>query len=653
MATSRNSSNAFLEGKYVRAIQLGSKTTAPQLKYPLDTVATVNASVNRSALAPREQYLTRDRVAIASLANEMDNDPDSVSWGWFSGGWWRDTYLFPYNARLMESVLTLTWFYTHNRSWHPYYRDPALATRILGSIRYYLSIQKPNGGWGTSSPTDEHPATTGFGLGHLALSYRYLEQVPLEVASWDDYWKPKLLEAMIKASNWVLDETNDNSWVHGGEYSNQLVGGIAGAARIHSLLPAATKLKFTAALDRLTPTIFGDAGYPYEAYGPDFPYSTSTMLPYLAYLYEFTQYQPIADIATRAMTFFSYNVLNEPGQLGFIVNDSIMTRTPTTTMMWARSDEGGSFDGSSALRTAAPIMNAFLTTAADKSAFRTTWASGSGPIDPLSRGSMSPFRIHRTNDIENLPTLSEKNAGVSSFPYNASNSFIEYRRNNTPSVPELNHHYLYVRRPTYYIGVAWGYQFSRIRSGACFFYHPNTGAFVAGQGGSETDWGLYQGSYRDSRTQVSSSTTIPTDNSNFTLELVTAGGPSTRNMTFNTANVTLAVSRNGAFVERLPIVIWPENTATGQSADVVEFILPDNTTQAVTNDASTATAAGFRIVRANKGTFTVTFSQPTSVTLYPVHTDTQTVFSDLHRIVRHLDISATNSVTYSVAISVI
>lgn len=653
MASLRDSQKAFIGESPIRAIQLGTKSTAPLLRYPMGNVASTSAAVDRSLFAVREQFLSRELVAISRLANEMDNDPDSPSWGWFNGGWWRSTYMFPYNARIMESVLTLTWFYTHERAWNPYFRDPQVAIRLLGAIRYYISLQKPNGGFGTTTEDDEHPATTGFGLGHLALSYKYLLEVPLEVASWDDYWKPKMFEAIVKASDWVLDETNDESWVHGGMFSNQLVGGIAGAARVYDLLPANTKAKFTAALDLLTPTIFGEAGYPYENNGPDFPYSAGTMLPYLAYLYEATQYQPIADIATRALTFFSYNALNEPNRLGFIINDAIMMRTPQVSSAWARTDEGGSLDGSSALRSAAPIINAFLTTDADKAASRNVWLASTSSVSALSRGSMTPHRIHRANDFEDMPTLSQKNAAIAAFRYNASTSFIEYRRNSASAGADYNHHYLYVRRPTYYISVAWGRQFSRTRSGSHFFYHPTTGAFVAAQGGNETDWGLFQGSYRDGRTQVSTTTTIPTNNSNFTLQLLTAGGPSTRDITFNTNHVSVTAGRSGGFIERIPLVLWPENVSKGQTADVVEFILEGSGTQPVTDAESSATATGLRVTRAGLGIFTVTFTQPTSVTVFPRHVDTQTVFTAADRTVRHMDISATDSITYSVAIELL
>lgn len=654
MALLWDAHKAELNGKAVRAIQRGTKSTAPELKYVPDTVASTSASVDRSQFAVREQFLSRDLVTIARLSNQMDSDPDMDTWGWFNGNWWRTTTLFPYNARTMESVLTLAWFYTHDRVWNPYFKDPAVAIRLLASLRYYISLQKPNGGFTTAmDDEDGNPATTGFGLSHLALSYIYLDQVPLEVATWEDVWKPRMLQAMIKAAQWILDPTNTDSWEHGGQYSNQLIGGIGGVARVLDLMPQSVQTQFANALGMLEPTIFGDGGWMYENYGPDFPYTSGTAMPYLAYLYDVTKDDRMAAIARRAYDFFSYNSLVEPNQLGFILNDAIHSRTPMTALPWARNDEAGGSDGASAIRVAAPVLNAFLTSAEDKAAYRAAWAAGSGPVTSPPKGSLSPHRMHRANDTENLPTLAQKNAAIAQFPYMASNSFTEHRTNGGSNGPQYNFHYLYVRRPNYYMGAAWGQRGQRSLVCGTFFYHPTTGTFIAAQGGSKTFWGLEQGTYRDAFTSsLNTSSTIPNNSSNFTLDLSVLTNESSRSIAYNTNSVSLTVQRAGNFFERLPLVLWPENTTTSQAADVVSFTLAGGGSQQLTDDNPlTVNATAITVTRPGRGTFTVTLDQAHSVTLQAVHEETAAVFSAADRTVRHLDIDATDSITYTVQIT--
>jgi hypothetical protein len=376
-------------------------------------------------------------------------------------------------------------------------------------------------------------------------------------------------------------------------------------------------------------------------------------MPYLAYLYDVTKDPRMAAIGQRTYNFFTYNSLVEPNQIGFIINDAIHTRTPMTYLPWARNDEAGGSDGASAIRVAMPVLNAFLTSAEDKAAHRAAWAAGTGPVTSPPKGSLSPHRMHRVHDTENLPTLAEKNAAIAQFPYVASNSFIEHRTNGATNGQQYDFHYLYVRRPNYYMCTAWGQRAQRSMVGGTFFYHPTTGAFVTAQGGSKTFWGLEQGTYRDAMANtLSTSTTIPTNNTNFTLDLSVSTLESSRSITFNTSSVSLSVQRAGSFFERIPLMLWPENPATTQIADVVSFTLAGGGSQLLSDENPlTVTATAITVTRSGRGTFTITLDQSRSVTLQARHEETSTIFSSADRIIRHLDIDATDSLTYSVQIT--
>jgi hypothetical protein len=51
----------------------------------------------------------------------------------------------PYNARIMESVLSLAYFYTLKKPWNPYYGSPALRQRLEAALEFWCGLQNPEG----------------------------------------------------------------------------------------------------------------------------------------------------------------------------------------------------------------------------------------------------------------------------------------------------------------------------------------------------------------------------------------------------------------------------------------------------------------------------------------------------------------------------
>src|SRR5579864_1325087 len=47
----------------------------------------------------------------------------------------------PYNARIMESILSLTYFYTRKAPWNPYYASHAVRQRLEAAMDYWLGLQ--------------------------------------------------------------------------------------------------------------------------------------------------------------------------------------------------------------------------------------------------------------------------------------------------------------------------------------------------------------------------------------------------------------------------------------------------------------------------------------------------------------------------------
>ncbi len=603
------------------------------------TLAATSSSVTRSQFGLREQLAARDLLMVAPIANGMDTNPASSTWGWFNAGYWRTEGMIPINGRLQESVLTLAYFYTQDRPWNPYYRSETLARRILAGIRYLISIQRADGGFAEYSAIST-AAPAGFVLAHLALAYRLLEATPLNCPG-GLYWQRKLLDCLLRAAEWALNPNQSEQWDHGAHYSNQLIAGLAGIARIQDCLTPDLKGKFHAALNRLPRVIQGTAGYLFEDSGPDFGYSTSVSFPFLAYLYQATGRADLLTVAEKAFGFMALNVLWEPTSPdgGFLWNDSIASRTPLVWSSGTRSDEAGVLDMSSILRVGAPTATAFLTSLEGKAAQRSAWAASTDPITAIPSGQVSPHRIHRTMDAEDLPTAAEKSAALAALPCGSA-PFTKLCLNGAESGTDAAaHRYLYVRRLGYYIGVSWGRYVTNTRLGPNFFYHPSTGAFVCGQRNSEAFWGLVASSYSDAKGAISSSTTPPTDTSAFVLNLTAVS--STRAVTFNNYTISVTATRTGAFVERLPLVLW--------DGDTVTFNLSGGGTSVATSSNSAASnVTSVEVNRPGRGKMTLTPSAAANMTLYTEESTATKPTST--RTIRRLEIAATNSLTYTMTI---
>ena len=66
---------------------------------------------------------------LPRIANSIETEgPDR---GFINISVWRGTgQLHPYNTRIMESILTLAWFYASRRKWNQFYANPALRARL-------------------------------------------------------------------------------------------------------------------------------------------------------------------------------------------------------------------------------------------------------------------------------------------------------------------------------------------------------------------------------------------------------------------------------------------------------------------------------------------------------------------------------------------
>lgn len=67
-----------------------------------------------------------------------------------------------WNARVMENVLSLAWFYTADRKWNPYRGDPAVRVRLEAALDFIGRIQAPDGSFSEYNPKGYNLAAVAF-----------------------------------------------------------------------------------------------------------------------------------------------------------------------------------------------------------------------------------------------------------------------------------------------------------------------------------------------------------------------------------------------------------------------------------------------------------------------------------------------------------
>ena len=85
---------------------------------------------------------TRGFIHIPVWRNEKDNQP--------------------HNARIMENILSLAYFYCTKRPWNVYYGAPGLRDRLEAALAFWVNSQAPTGAFSEYKPQGWNLAATAF-----------------------------------------------------------------------------------------------------------------------------------------------------------------------------------------------------------------------------------------------------------------------------------------------------------------------------------------------------------------------------------------------------------------------------------------------------------------------------------------------------------
>jgi hypothetical protein len=552
---------------------------------------------DRSLFAPDEQRYAGYAAILAPMANDIRDD------GFWTGGWWGSPNTW-WNPRKGWHIYTLSWFYANERPWNPYFGDPALLARIDVAIRYYLNLQFEDGSFPEGSATGHGRAATGFFMGYLAKTLAILRQAGILPQRQQD------IRASLRAAmNWFLDPDSLRGepgnkipvwdvYVRG---ANQAAAGLAGATLALELDPdSALEAKLLDRVEYLAEHGQSPSGYFYEELGWDYGYNVNVMLPEMAEIYLRTSNPTLVAMTEKYVDWLGYNMLREPDGSGWLTYIATSARTNTASVDDVETDPYRAILGSH-LVPEVPALGAFFTSNEDMVAARDAWAAESGPAPALIKPDTSPRIIAHAPYGEALPSDRAKAAAIRQLPYLRDKEFVELRRD-----PGQDQDYLYVRRPSLYVGAHFGTRdTTNVRTGPGFLWHPDAGTIVHSQKTNDACWGTvlaggssdadgdlparymiggrgWQGTHASPGRKV-----VQVDYS--TRDGVPAEASVNTRLVINPANVIRIVRAASEAVEQIPLVLHPDDT-----------LLFDGRTPAPYGQTTTGNAA--RIVLRRGGT---------------------------------------------------
>jgi hypothetical protein len=479
---------------------------------------------------------------FARVANSIETDgPDR---GFINISVWRGTgQLHPYNARIMESILTLAWFYTAKQKWNQYRGNPALRARLELALDYWCRLQSPDGKFSEYGPQQWNLAATAFAVKFVSEALRVLKDGP--PISSDIH--QRAIDGCRKALRAVLYDPDLMS--HGRTYSNQYTNIFAGGAAFLAIYPdAELEARLHERAQIIGTELQSPAGYMYEKDGPDLGYTLNTHHENLQMAYHYWRGTPLGDILVKEEDRFgvwlSYNALPEPGQNFYVLNRSIESRQKHA--IYEAVD--------TPLADRCVIMRAFATPpelrAEQIRAAREKLEKEWPKVDPLPVGefsALSPYLFLQRAHYEWHPTAEQMSEARKLCRPITEQNFVEQLKDTR--LPMI---FTYVRRPKYYAAFASTTKpaSEQERFGLTFVWTPEKGALLQSQtSGTDTAWGTSTGG------------ALPAEAHGFEAEYLDGGatvhypldGGGQKTVAFGTDSIRVTVERAGDIVERVPV----------------------------------------------------------------------------------------------------
>lgn len=480
----------------------------------------------------------------------------------------------PYNARIMESVLSLAWFYTADRPWNPYRGHPAVRVRLEAALDFLARQQHDDGSFSEYYPGQRSLAATAFMTKFCGEALVLLQDGP----PLDPQVLARAVEMHRRAVRAVL--TLPDLFNHGRSYTNQFgnvwPGGLAQfAVRPDAELRALWEKQFHASRTEFQ----SPAGFFYEADGPDFGYTLTTHRANTLSAWPYLKGTPLAAelLAKESawLEWLSYNAVLEPDGRYFFLNRAIETRQQH--IGFARHD--------TAIGEALPLARAFATTpgehaaavAAERARLTHDWP-GVAPLQVGAFWAYSPYQFLHLRQPAYWPGEAERQAAQAALPWRARERFNHVRTDTRHATS-----YFYFRRPGYYASFAAGELVNeKQRFGLGLIWRPEVGTVGQSQSSrNDAAWGT-----------IPAEADAPLESRRFTFTVTADGQPvkvaagsqdltgtacdiayslvdrGRKHVVFADAGIAVQVDFPGRFCEQIPLFVRASDRLTVEGHEV-------------------------------------------------------------------------------------
>ncbi|MEO7996427.1 MAG: hypothetical protein ABI852_03220 [Gemmatimonadaceae bacterium] len=475
----------------------------------------------------------------------------------------------PYNARIMESILSLAYFYTLNRPWNIYHGDPAVRARLEAALDFWTKSQNPDGLFSEYAVGNWSLAPTAFATKFMGESLRLLKNGP----PIDTGIYRRAVVADRKALMGTL--TRADMQEHGRVYTNQFSNAFAGALAYLDLFPDVELNRVLheqvalADKDHQSPV-----GFFYELGGPDWGYDLNTHHSNFIMAWNYTHGTSFAKSFSEPMVrwydWFAYNALPEPNNSrALTLNRAIETRQRT-----ALATDAGTSEAITGFPIAEVVPGARVLgptreeltrrNAATRAKLVKNWPR----VDTMPVGTFrafSPYAFLHRSHTRWFPTEAQWKATRADMRPVKEQRFTHQRIDSRKPMA-----FTYVRRPEYYAAFATGdIVTAQQRFGLGVLWTPKGGTFLQSQSaGTTTSWGtrasdasmVYEATSMPATFDVNAKRVslqtgahdLPAGDLKIQYALGKAGS---KTVAFDDAGVHVSIEHPSAFVEQLPLLI--------------------------------------------------------------------------------------------------
>ena len=489
----------------------------------------------------------------------------------------------PYNARIMESVLSLAYFYTLERPWNPYYKSPAVRQRLEAALEYYCNQQNPEGRFAEAAPQRWNLAATAFFTKFITRTLTLLKDGPPVDAA----IVKRVVAADRKTIHLVL--TDPELRKYGTFVSNQYTNVFAGGFAYLRLYPdpeieSLLRQRFHDGMrDHQSP-----AGHFYEEDGSDIGYDIFTHQSNLAMVWHYVRGTDLGNLIVEQehkwFQWLAYNAVPEKDWSDWILNCAMATRTRTLDIPGKDTPIGEAVPEARAFATSRDALKWEI--AAERRRLEAAWPN----VAPLTPDSMSPYAFLLRDLTTWYPTEAQRDEARRNLPYFARQEFVHQLVDDRH--PEV---YTYIRRPGYYAAFNSGEHFRSAQQrhfGLGLLWSEAAGAVLQSQESAAAGWGtaaegaaqVYEVGDLNAVFTVADKPVQPKPGSadlpqgDFTITYA-LGGKGEKSLAFTNDAIVVKVRHPGEFTECIPLLQRGAEAAPGFS---VTFDAPAGSSKVAT-----------------------------------------------------------------------